>query len=264
MHSTMLENGKHCDPKHYVGASQNPGADTGDPRFAGSAPAIAIELRFLGQHPGETVRNPPAWLLEVQEMRGRTIYDRGHRPQFQRADGRHRDADYIDFDAYHAVARSEGQVVGCVRVAPLTRIDSSVVSSAIGEERLATVLRDLGTTRERTGESSRWIVRQEFRGALGPRLVAASWAIARWLPMDVGLVMAGTRQKQDMALIRMGARPLNDVPLVPCELLDDDLRLLYFDVARPPHFMRRRINEAATALDLRPQFQTRSFASSNS
>jgi hypothetical protein len=69
--------------------------------------------------------------------------------------------------------------------------------------------------------------------------------------MDVGLVMAGTRQKQDLALIRMGARPVSGVPLVSCELFDDDLRLLYFDVQRPPHFMWRSIDQAATALNLR-------------
>jgi hypothetical protein len=264
MHSTMLENGKHCDPKHYVGASQNPAAETGHPGSSASAPAIPIELRFLEQHSGGTVRKPPDWLTEVQEMRARTLYDGGRRPSFQKDDCHFEDADSIDLVAYHVVARSLGQVVGCVRVAPLTRIDSGVVSSAIGEEHLANVLSGLGTTRERTRESSRWIVRPEFRGVLGPRLVAGSWAIARWLSMDIGLVMAGTRQKQDLALIRMGARPVNGVPLEPCELLDDDLRLLYFDVARPPHFMRRRIDEAASALDLTPQFQTRSFASSNS
>ena len=70
--------------------------------------------------------------------------------------------------------------------------------------------------------------------------------------------MAGTRQKQDLALTRMGARPLNAVPFVRSEVFDDDLRLMYFDVLRPPQFMRRHIDEAAEALNLFG-FMTRSL-----
>ena len=57
--------------------------------------------------------------------------------------------------------------------------------------------------------------------------------MARWLCMEVAFVMAGTRQKQDLALTRMGARPLNAVPFVRSEVFDDELRLMYFDVLRP-------------------------------
>jgi hypothetical protein len=121
---------------------------------------------------------------------------------------------------------------------------------AIGEERLASILWDLGVTRERACEASRWVVVPEFRGELGPRIVAASWAVARWLSMDVAFVMAGTRQRQDLVLIRMGARPVRAVPLVRSEIFDDELRLLYFDVLQPRPIMRLQMDEAATALHL--------------
>lgn len=140
--------------------------------------------------------------------------------------------------------------MGCARVAPLASIRSGVVPSTIGEELIATLLHELGTTQERACEASRWIVVPEFRGELGSRIVAASWAVARWLSMKVAFVMAGTRQKQDLVLVRLGARPVNAVPPVRSAVFDDELRLLYFDVLRPCEVMRRQMDEAAVALNL--------------
>jgi hypothetical protein len=68
--------------------------------------------------------------------------------------------------------------------------------------------------------------------------------------MDIAFVMAGTRQKQDLALIRMGARPVSDIPLVRSEVFDDELRLLCFDVPQPSQSMRNQMDEAADALHL--------------
>jgi hypothetical protein len=213
--------------------------------------SLPIELRFLGQQAVDLARiMPPAWLAEVCEMRGRVCYDQGRRLSFQKTNGSFEDADEVDLNAYNVIARSQSRPVGCARVALLAGIRSGVVSCAIGEERITTLLRELGTTRERACEASRWVVVPEFRGELGPRIVAASWAVARWLCMEVAFVMAGTRQKQDLALTRMGARPLNAVPFVRSEVFDEELRLMYFDVLRPPQFMRRHIDEAAEALNL--------------
>jgi hypothetical protein len=219
--------------------------------MASRRPSLPIELRFLDEHGvGQTSIMPPAWLAEVREMRGRVIYDQGHRPSFQRINGSFEDADQVDLKAYHLVARSQGRPVGCARVARLASIRSGVVSSAIGEERITTLLRELGTTREQACEASRWVVAPEFRGELGRRIVAASGAVARWLSMEVAFVMAGTHQKQDLALARMGARPVNAVPLVRSEVFDDELRLMYFDVLRPCQFMCRQMDEAEVALNL--------------
>jgi Acetyltransferase (GNAT) domain len=210
-----------------------------------------MELRFPDEHGADQGSiSASAWLAELREMRGRVFYDQGRRPSFVKTNGDFEDADEADLDAYHVIARSQGQSVGCARVAPLANIRCGLVSSAIGEERVITLLRELGTTRERACEASRWVVVPEFRGELGPRIVAASWAVARWLDMDVAFVMAGTRQKQDMALARMGARPVNAVPLLRSEVFDDELRLLYFDVLRPSEVVRLQIDEATAALDL--------------
>jgi hypothetical protein len=127
-----------------------------------------------------------------------------------------------------------------------------MVSSSLGEARLESLLRDMRTTREHACEASRWAVLPEFRGDLGPRLVAATWAVGRWLSMEIGFVMAITQQKQDLALIRMGGRPVTGFPPVRSPITDDELRLLCFNVPQPPPSMRQHMDEAAAALQLSP------------
>jgi hypothetical protein len=134
-------------------------------------------------------------------------------------------------------------------VVPLRDVDCSSVSSIVGEKRFEGLLRDLGTTREQTCECSRWIVVPEHRGELGRQIVAAAWAVCRRLSAKFAFVLAGTHQKQDLALIRMGARAVPVLPLFPSKAFDDDLRLLYFDVIHPPSAMERRIIEAEALLN---------------
>jgi Acetyltransferase (GNAT) domain len=190
------------------------------------------------------------WLAEVREMRGRVIYEQGRRPSFRMIDGSFDDPDPIDRHAYHIIARAQGRAVGCSRIMVMANGRPSTVTSTIGEDRFDRILRDIGTTREQTCEASRWIVVPEYRGKLGPRIVAASWAVARWLSVEIAFVLAGTRQGQDRALVHMGARAISGLPLFPAEVLDDDLRLLYFDVSHPSESMRKQMLEIATVLNL--------------
>jgi hypothetical protein len=226
--------------------------ENGSTAIQSTQPLVSLELQSSDQKLADdsSTASSSAWLAEVCEMRGRVCYDGGHRPSFQKADGSFNDFDLVDLCAYHVVARSGDRVVGCARVVPLEKIRSGVVSSFIGEERFASLLRGMGMSRERVCEASRWVVLPEFRGELGRRLVAAIWAVTRWLLMEGVFVMAGTRQKQDLALIRMGARPVSEVQLAPSQVFDDELRLLFFDVLQPPESMRRRIDSAGVALRL--------------
>jgi hypothetical protein len=132
----------------------------------------------------------------------------------------------------------------------LANVQSCVIGSTIGAKRFHRILRDLGTTRERACEAARWIVVPECRGRVGARIVAASWAVARWLSVDIAFVLAGTRQKQDLALIRLGARAIAGLPLFPSQIFDDDLRLLYFDVLHPSGWMGKQMLGTAVALRL--------------
>ena len=51
-------------------------------------------------------------LDELSAFRGRIWYDNGTRPQFKHEDGRMRDDDVRDAEAFHIVARSRGLLVG--------------------------------------------------------------------------------------------------------------------------------------------------------
>jgi hypothetical protein len=160
------------------------------------------------------------------------------------------DSDPADPEHFHIVARSHRRAIGCARIMPLVGASRSMVDSTIGEQLFDNVLRGLGTSRRRAGEASRWIALPEYRGELGRSVVAATWAVARWLSIDVTFVLAGTRRRQDIALSRMGARPVSGLRVFPSRTFDDELRLLYFDVARPSLAMLEHMDRAAEALGL--------------
>jgi hypothetical protein len=212
-----------------------------------------IELKFLTQQEREKGLGCDSvcdWLGEVREMRGRVFYDDGRRPFFRMNDGSFGDPDPVDLNAYHLVARSRGRAVGCARIVPPENILSGFIASIIGRQRFDQILQDLGTHRERTCEASRWVVVPECRGVLGPSIVVAAWTVARWLRLEKAFVLACTCKKQDVALTRMGAHAINDLPLVRSVISDDKFRLLYFDVADASESMERRIDEMAKVLNL--------------
>jgi hypothetical protein len=215
-------------------------------------PAIDLELRLATRQ--EDGRGPQAgtrgWLAELREMRGRVCYDHGRRPSFLRPDGTFIDADPADLHAYHVVARSEGRAIGCSRIVPLTNGQPSTVGATVGEERFAQIVSALGTARERTCEASRWVVVPEHRNGLGPRIVVASWTVARLLGFDIAFVLAGTREGQDRALMRMGARPVENLGTFSSDAFDDDLRLLFFDVPHPSDFMEHHMRDMMKVLKL--------------
>src|ERR1700680_1301990 len=116
-------------------------------------PPLATELEFFGP-PRRTERgsrsSPPNWLAEIREMRGCVWYDKGRRPFFRTAEGHFDDPDPIDFEAYHIVARSQGRAVGCARGGNSANVKSGIIRSTIGAKRFQEILRDIGTTQERT------------------------------------------------------------------------------------------------------------------
>jgi hypothetical protein len=191
----------------------------------------------------------PGWLAELRAHRGRVFYDDGRRPSFRRADGAFDDPDPTDSVAFHIVGRSLGRAAGCARVIPSILRDGWI-DSVLGSRRVDTTLRDLGVSRSRASEGSRWVVAPEARGALGPLLVTASLALGRSLGAYVGLVLACTCRNQDGALIRMGAQPVPGVPLMRPQVADDQLRLLYFDLANLSEGLRRRVDHAAALLGI--------------
>jgi hypothetical protein len=212
--------------------------------------SFSLELR-LADHQGLECGSASSggWLAEVREMRARVLYDQGRRPFFRLADGGFNDPDPVDIEGYHVIARSQDRAIACARLVPLA-VESGFLPFTIGPQRFEHILRDLGTARERACEASRWAVVPEWRGQLGSRIVAASWVVARWLALDSVFVLACTCRKQDLALMRMGARTIKGLPLFASRISDEDLRLLYFDIAQPSAWMREQMIQSAKLLNL--------------
>jgi hypothetical protein len=182
------------------------------------------------------------WLREVREMRGRVMYnERGRNTAFLSADGTYIDADPFDFPAHHVLLRSSQRIVACARVSRLDRRTPGYVSTMLGQEKFDEVLLDLGITLERSCEASRWFVATEFRNlGLGPHVIAASWALACSLNSQTAFALAGTRFGQDRLLCRMGAQPVSGLATIPAGAIDDDVRLLYFNLTAPTRVTERR------------------------
>jgi len=213
---------------------------------------IRIELKFIHfqREFDRACLSPPDWLTKLRRMRGSVIYDRGHRPCFRLPDGSFDDPDPSDLHSYHVVASQFGRPVGCARVTPLKGGRPCAIATAVGEETFDSVLSEIGTGHEQSCETSRWVVAPEYRNGLGFLIVAASAAVLRWTSRKIALVLAGTRQKQDRALIRAGARPIEGLTLFPSEIFDDELRLLYFHRDCLSKRVARHIDEMATAMKL--------------
>jgi hypothetical protein len=191
------------------------------------------------------------WLAELQSMRGRVLYDGGRRTKFLRPDGTCADLDPLDAVSYHVIVRSGGRIVGCARVTPLVPGVHGVVQSTVGDDHFRRLLDDIGETPQSTSEASRWMVAPEFRGhGLGFHIVAASWAVGRWLGGRVCLAAAGSRDNQDRMLMKLGGRPVDTIPLIPSEEFDDELHVLHFDLQQPSDMMVRWVDHMTTALGL--------------
>jgi hypothetical protein len=226
--------------------------NSGQPNSESMGSSFRAELESFSWRQREpTLDSPlPDWLAELRQMRGRVLYDQGRRPCFQMSDGKFDDPDPTDLLAHHVVAQSEGRPVGCARIVPSKHIRSGFVAGTIGGQGFEAILEQLGTNPEQVCEASRWAVVRECRGLLGRQIVVAAWAVARRLSFPTALVLAVTCQKQDLALIRMGARPVPGLRLFPSTISNDQCRLLYFDVWHPSEWMEKQITEMTDALKL--------------
>jgi hypothetical protein len=226
--------------------------NSGQPNSESMASSFRTEPKSFDWRQRElTLDSPlPNWLAELREMRGRVLYDQGRRPCFRMSDGKFDDPDPADLLAHHIVAQSGGHPVGCARIVPSKHLRSGFVSGTIGGQLFEAILEQLGTNPEQVCEASRWAVVPECRGLLGRQIVVAAWAVARWLSFRTAFVLAFTCQKQDHALIRMGARPVPGLSLFPSTISNDQCRLLYFDVWHPSEWMEKQIAEMTDALKL--------------
>jgi GNAT superfamily N-acetyltransferase len=164
-------------------------------------------------------------------MRGRIIFDHGHRPAFRCVDGTFADPDPVDAFAFHVTARASGKLVGCARIVRFADAQTRFTQALLGAKRLDEILAGLGSSIPSSGESGRWIVDPEHRGrTLGRYLMSGVYATARWLGLRTVLGWSGTHDRQDRAFMSMGWMPMADFPTFPAPQFDDEVKLMYFDV----------------------------------
>jgi len=183
----------------------------------------------------------PKWVGEVRSLRGAVFFDNGRRPHFRTGDGRYADSDPIDFHAWHVLAYAGDSLVGCVRVYPLAGGGGPpcLTETLLGEEQFSEMLRRLGKQRENAIEIGRWVVDPALRTqvslapGIGAQLAAGAGALAFALVNrsedvnGVAIFSAGSRDKQDLMLSRLGLRPVSGIePIVSTEY-DDVIRVMY-------------------------------------
>jgi N-acyl-L-homoserine lactone synthetase len=146
------------------------------------------------------------------------------------------DADPIDLYAYHILAYNGAELVGCVRVYPL--VSSSLpclTEKLLGKQTFSEMLCNLGAKRREIVEIGRWIVEPAYRasGRPGIQLAAASAALA--ITLGNGLLFqrtiivcsAGTRDRQDLMLARIGLSAVPAAEAIKCDEFKDYVRVMY-------------------------------------
>lgn len=188
----------------------------------------AVEWSLRAPPPAASRPAEAPWLTELRSVRARVLYDGGRRPGFRAVDGRHRDPDPVDLHAHHVLARREGELLGAIRLMPLTSGQPGTLERLLGAGRLEEVIAALGAGRAEAVEAGGWMVVPEARGTgVATRLVAATVALSWHLGARLWLGAAGTRDGQDRIVARLGVRFIPGLGTLPLPGYDDEVRLVY-------------------------------------
>jgi hypothetical protein len=200
-----------------------------------SFPIMAPALASAGEG---LLRGPLVTRLAqgVRSLGGSVLFDNGRRRHFRTEEGRFFDADPIDLYGYHILAYDAMRLIGCVRVYSLVSNHFSCVTEQIlGEKTFSEMLHKLGAQRTETIEIGRWIVHPAYRASGRPavQLAAASAALAITLGngslVKRGFVLcsAGTGDRQDLMLARIGLAAVPVTKPIKCDKFKDTLRVMY-------------------------------------
>jgi hypothetical protein len=176
----------------------------------------------------------PDWLAEVRALRGKALFDRGRRPAFQTQEGVFLDPDPIDFYAFHILTCDGEKLVGCVRV---YHFDGSGPACIVEKILGGTKYRQLFGQASEIVEIGRWVVDPEYGTTnrdfgLCIQLAAASGALAKAIGEASGtrrgyaICAAGTKDRQDAVLTRMGMAPVPGLEPISRHEYNDDVRIL--------------------------------------
>ena len=126
------------------------------------------------------VKKPPytiddVWLKELQEMRGKALYQKGLRPFFKIADNIYNDCDGFDSISYHILAKYNKQIVGCVRILILDQTLNCVSAKIVNAHTsFSSIINELFADKK-LAEISRLVISSNFSSlTLHFSLMAAS------------------------------------------------------------------------------------------
>ncbi len=193
----------------------------------------------------------PNLLGEISEFRGRTLYANGRRPRFAR-NGGFADDDPIDLHSFHVTVRSDGYLIGCVRVTPIGELSQSFVGRLAETLPVKAALQALRVEASECAEAGRWIVAPSARGAcLGRNLLVSTWVVGRWLNKRCLFGAIGVRDGQVKMCARCGGQTAPATAPVFVEEYDDELSLMYFDLPNPPAGVAAQLDRVERVLGLR-------------
>lgn len=189
---------------------------------------------------------------ELQHMRGRVAYANGRRPRFMNDDGHLCDPCPLDSLCHHVFVRAQSQLIGSCRLLEPAQSGITGIEAEIGTESYEQALSEIAVSRQHVAEASRWIVMPEYAAlSLGLRIIAGIWALSQALKIQVVMAIAGTAMGQANALIRTGAKPIKSFKPFFSSKYDEELVLLYFEIARPASRFRPLIEQMRSTLQLK-------------
>lgn len=193
----------------------------------------------------------PNLLGEISEFRGRTLHADGRRPRFAHHDG-FADDDPIDLHSFHVTVRSDGDLIGCVRVTPIADLSQSFLGRIAGTLPIREALLAMHVKTTECVEAGRWIVAPSARGAsLGRNLLLSMWVVGRWLNKRCLFGAVGVRDGQVKMLARCGGQTAPAAAPFFVEEYDDELCLMYFDLLNPPAEVAAQLDPVERLLGLR-------------
>jgi hypothetical protein len=209
----------------------------------------------------------PVVLAELSEFRGRILYADGRRPRFRREGGGYADDDLLDPRSFHVMVRTDGNLVGYIRIRPLPECSQSSMGELVTRRQFEALLEEMRLTRNDCLEVSRWIVAPSARGtAVGATLVVSCWVVGRWLSKRRLLATVGTRDGQVKMLGRLGGQILHSIDAKFIAEYDDELVTMQFDLNHPPPRVSAQLSAVGRLLKLgdRPEGFVAKFRRSGS
>jgi hypothetical protein len=196
------------------------------------------------------------WLAQVRGLRSRVLYDDGRRPEFRPGGLRDGDPDPLDLHSKHILVRHGGELVGCVRITPLSSPLSCITEQAIGKAEWEKLLLHMDMPPERVVEHARWVVAPGYQDiGTGIYLMGLSFALAYKLGYPSSVATASCQVFEMLAMA--GAKRAPDIPVLHSGHYDSDAVVLYGHQSQFAPSMLRQFERMGELIRLGPVYGVR-------